>query len=63
MNKNKEEIKLKIQKIFTQIRAAIDEREDMLLLEMDTQFNEKFFNEDLIKLSDKIPNKIKISLE
>ena len=63
ISKNKEEIKLKIQKIFTRIRTALNDREDELLLEVDNIFDEKFFNEDIIKLSEKIPNKIKSSLE
>ena len=63
INKNKEELKLKIQKIFTRIRNAINEREDELLLEIDKKYNEMFGNEDLIKESEKLPNKIKISLE
>ena len=61
--KNKEDIKLKIQKIFTKIRNNLNEREDQLLLEVDNKFNEIYFNEDLIKKSEKLPNKVKISLE
>ena len=63
INKNKEEIKLIIQKIFTKIRTALNEREDELLFEVENEFNDKFFNEDLIKKSEKIPNKINIYLE
>ena len=63
MSKNKEEIKLKIQKIFTQIRTALNEREDKLLAEVDNQFDDYYFKDDFIKNSEKLPNKIKISLE
>ena len=63
MNKNKEELKLKIQKIFTKIRNTLNEREDELLLEVDNQFNELYINEQLIRDTEKLPNKIKISLE
>ena len=63
INKNKEEIKLSIQKIFTTIRNAINEREDELLLEVDNKFNNIYFNEDIIKKGENIPNKIKASLE
>ena len=41
----------------------MNERENELLLEVDKKFEEKFFNEDIIKESGKIPNKIKICLE
>ena len=63
MNKNKEELKLKIQQIFTCIRNSINEREDELLSEIDKKYSELFDNEDLFKESEKLPNKIKISLE
>ena len=56
-------MKIKIQKIFTKIRNELNEREDKLLLEVDKKFEEKFFNEDIIKESEKMPNKIKLSLE
>ena len=63
INENKEELKLKIQKIFTKIRNTLNDREDELLLDIDNKFNEKYFNEELIKESEKLPNKIKMSLE
>ena len=63
INENKEELKIKIQKIFTQIRNALTEREDELLLDIDNKFNNTFFSEEIIKESEKFPNKIKISLE
>ena len=63
INDNKEQLKLKIQKIFTKIRSALNDREDELLLEVEKQYSNIYFNEDLIKESEKLPNKIKISLE
>ena len=63
MNINKEEIKLKIQKIFTKIRNALNEREDKLLLEIDTKFNKYFLEGDIEKNSLKLPNKINESLK
>ena len=63
VNESKENLKLKIQKIFTKIRNELNDREDKLLLEIDKKFDEKLFNEDLIRESEKLPNKIKISLE
>ena len=63
INMSKENLKIEIQKIFTEIRNALNEREDQLLLEVDNKFNNTFFNEEIIKQSEKIPNKMKISLE
>ena len=63
INKNKEDIKLKIQKIFTTIRNEINNREDELILEVDKTFNKYYFDENIIKDSEKLPNKIKESLE
>ena len=63
INKNKEELKLKIQKIFTKIRNVLNEREDQLLLEVDKKYDNLFFKEDILKENEKLPNKIKISLE
>jgi len=59
----KEELKLEIQKVFTKIRNAINDREDELLLEIDKAFNELFLNENIIKDSEKLPSKIEISLD
>ena len=63
INKNKEELKLKIQNQFTKIRNALNEREDELLLNVDKLFNEIYFNENFIKDNEKLPKKIKLSLE
>ena len=63
IDKRKEEIKSKIQNTFTKIRSNLNEREDELLLEVDNKFNELFGNEDIIREGEKLPNKIKLSLE
>ena len=63
INENKEKIKLDIQKLFTKLRSALNNREDELLLKVDNQFDNIFFTEELIKDSEKLPNKIKISLD
>ena len=56
-------MKLDIQKIFTQIRNVLNNREDELLLEVDNLYNSKYFNEDIIKKGEKLPKQIKLSLE
>ena len=63
MNENKENLKIKIQKIFTKIRSELNNREDELLLDIDKKYEKIFCNEDIIKECEKLPNKIKISLE
>ena len=63
INKIKEESKINIQKIFTKLRKALNEREDELLLEIDNKYNELNLNDGIIKKNEKLFNKIKISLE
>ena len=63
INKNKEKLKLEIQKTFTSIRNALNEREDKLLLEVDKTYDELYFSEDLVIKSGKLPKKVKLSLE
>ena len=63
IKKNKEDLKIKIQKLFTKIRNTLNDREDELLLEVDKIFDNIYCNEDIIKESEKLPNKIKLSLE
>ena len=63
INEDKEELKLNIQNIFTKIRNTLNNREDLLLLEVDNKFNEFYGDENIIKEGEKLPNKIKISLE
>ena len=63
INEDKEQLKLNIQKIFTKIRTAIDDREDELLKEVDNQYNNLFCKEDIIREGEKLPEKIRISIE
>ena len=63
INKSKEELKIKIQKIFTKIRNEINVREDEIILQVDKKYEELYFKEDIVKESEKLPNKIKLSLD
>ena len=63
LNKNKEDVKFHIQKIFTKIRNELNIREDSLLKDVDEIFEKNFFGEEIIKQGEKLPNKIKKSLE
>ena len=56
-------MKLKIQKIFTNFKNALNQREDKLLLEVDSIFNNQYCNENTIKDYEKLPNKVKVLLE
>ena len=63
IDQNKEDLKSNIQKKFTKIRNAYNEREEELLKEIDDIFNKNFIDENLLKEGEKLPNKIKSSLE
>ena len=63
INKNKEDLKLKIQTIFTKLRNVLNEKEDKLLSDVDKEFNKIEFKEDLIKETEKLPKKIKKSID
>ena len=63
ISENKENLKIKIQKMFTNLRNEINKREDELMLEIEKKFNNSFSNEDLIKKIEKLPSKVKVSLE
>ena len=63
INENKEKLKMKISKIFTEIRNKINEREDIILSEVDKLFDNTYIQEKQVKEVDKLPHKIKISLE
>ena len=51
INKNKEELKIKIQTIFTKLRNVLNEKEDKLLLDIDNEYDNIYFKEDIIKES------------
>ena len=63
IDENKEELKIKISKIFTKLRNEINARENELLLDIDNKFNEFILDEKIIKQNEKLPNKIKEYLE
>ena len=63
IKENKDELKAKIQNIFTELRNKINEREDMILLEVDQIYDNTYIKDNTIKVIDNLPNKIKYSLE
>ena len=54
---------MSIQNIFNQIKIALHERKEKLLLEVENQYKEIFDNEDILEESEKLSNKIKSLLE
>ena len=63
VEKDKEDLKLNVQNIFTKIRNIINEREEQLLLEIDKIYKNNYFDEDIIKKGEKLPKQIKLSLK
>ena len=63
ITESKEELKIKIQKIFTKIRGELNNREEELLIKVNNIYEEIFFKEEAVKECEKLPHKIKISLE
>ena len=60
---DKEELKKKIQETFTKIRTILNEKEDKLLSKVDEIYNNSYLTDEIVKSSEKLPNKIKLSLE
>ena len=63
IEKDKEEMKTNIQNIFTKFRNELNDKEDKILLEIDKEFEDNFINKNIIKESEKLPNKIKEHLD
>ena len=59
---NKDNLKLEIQKIFTKIRNQINERENILLSEIDQNLDDSSIKKDIINKLEKFPKKIESSL-
>ena len=63
LDKNKEDLKIKIQEVFTKIRNIINNREDELFAEVDILYEKTYINNSLIKKLDKLPKEINLYLE
>lgn len=59
INSDKDKLKISIQTAFTNIRNELNNREDILLSEIDKIFDEIYFKKDLVIKAEKIPIKIK----
>ena len=62
INGKKEEVKLKIQRIFTKLRNELNNRENKLLSHVEQKFN-IFNDEKFVKKCENLPQKIKKSLD
>ena len=58
INNEKEELKQKIQEIFTKIREELNDREDKILLEIDQKYAEIYFNEEVVTKGENLPKKV-----
>ena len=63
MNEKKENLKIKVQEIFTKIRNILNNREDEILLEIDKKYENLCFKEEIMKKSEKLLKRIKESIE
>ena len=63
IQKDKDNLKIEIQNLFTKIRNKLNEKEEQLFSEIDKQYDNYIFNENVFKKSEKIPIKIKMSIE
>ena len=63
INKDKEELKAQVQKIFTKIRNELNDREDLLYLEIDELFDNLYFDEKLMREIEMLPKDSQKNLE
>ena len=63
VNNNIDALKSKIQSIFTKLRSSLNEKEEKLIRDIDEYYKLYNFKEDIIKKSEKLPKKIKESIE
>ena len=63
IDEDKDNLKLKVTKIFTKLKNAINNREDEILADIDKKFNEFIFDEKILKQSEKLPVQVKEFIE
>ena len=63
INEDKENLKQKIQNIFTKIRNEINNREDTIISDIDKYYDNLFIKEEFIKEGEKLPNIVQKSLK
>ena len=63
INEEKGKLINEIQNVFTKLRTILNEREDKLISEVGEIYNQKYFKEELVRESEKLPLKVKKCLE
>ena len=63
LTEGKENLKMQIQKIFTKIRNELNTREGQLISEVDSIYDKYNLNDNFLREYEKLPKKIKTSLE
>ena len=63
IEENKEQFISQVQKIFTKLRSALNEREDELMLIINEKYKKIYLGDEIIKENEKLPNQIKTILE
>ena len=63
LTEGKENLKIQIQKIFTKIRNELNTREGQLISEVDSIYDKYNLNDNFLREYEKLPKKIKTSLE
>ena len=63
IDERNEKTKIKFMEIFTKLRNILNQTEDELLSDIDSEFKNNFFDKDFVKSAEKLPKKIILSLE
>ena len=62
ISEDKDNLKLKVQNIFTKIRNEINNREDKILLDIHKYFDDLYVSKEFMKEAEKLPKEIKSSI-
>ena len=63
INANKDEIKMRIQGIFSIIKKMLNEKEEKLLNEVDKKYDKILIKDDVLENAEKLPKKVKLTLQ
>ena len=63
INKNKEDLIMEIQKVFTNLRNILNSREDQILNQVEEVYKKVYFDDNIIKDCEKLNEKVKKCLE
>ena len=63
IEEKKENLKIRIQKLFTKLRNDLNKREDKLLFQVELIYEKNYFNKNFIKDIERMSNQIKLSID